>query len=237
MCQDDEDAHLVISVLDKLDGDVLKRHAGYHNEAELKTFLHEDKRDGVKMRLILAEQQGPSLASGVMEALGASPKLDPRFFQWSIRDDIHLWSPSERQRAPFGSIGFMVTKERTQEMTDIDVFHVLIYVQPDAVDDGWTGEDRLLIFVERNIQVQVPGLYVGVLLFHSYTKISMSVHTPATPQYFSLRWTKGCPRWPSANLIRSKNCYLSKFDFNDIKKAAVLLFHCIHPLLRLNSYC
>lgn len=142
MCQDVEDKDLVISVLDILEGDVLKRHDDYHDEAELKAFLREDKREGVKVRLILAEQQGPGLSSGVVEALGGSLKLDPRFFQWNVFGNKHLLSPSERHRAPFTSIGFTVPNERTQAKTDTEFFRVSIYVQPDAVGDGWTGEKR-----------------------------------------------------------------------------------------------
>lgn len=150
MCQDFEDKDLVISVLDILHGDVLRRHSDYHDELELKTFLREDKREGVRVRLILAEQQGPGLSSGVMEAMGESLKLDPRFFQWNVFGNQHLLSPSERHRAPFTSIGFTVPNGRTQAVTDTEFFRVSIYVQPDAEGDGWTGEERV-----RSCQVAI----------------------------------------------------------------------------------
>ena len=154
MSRDVEDADLVISVLDILDDELppnpapkLHRHADLHDEAELSTFLHTDNRAGVKARLILAEQQGPGLASGVIETLGASLKLDPRFFQWNIFDDKHLLSPSERHRAPFTSVGFTVPKEESTRTTttETEFFRVGVYVQPDeeggdgGVGGGWTG--------------------------------------------------------------------------------------------------
>lgn len=235
MCQDVEDKDLVISVLDILDGDVLKRHNDYHDEAELKTFLHNDKRDGVKVRLVLAEQQGPGLSSGVMEALGGSLKLDPRFFQWNIFGNQHLLSPSERHRAPFTSIGFTVPKERTQATTDTEFFRVSIYVQPDAVGDGWTGEERDG-FCKDGIQSK-SRLCVGVLLFNSHTKITMSVHTLATPPTFSPSMDDGIPKATAREPNSFRELYLSTFDFINLREAALSPFYCIHPLLRLNSFC
>ena len=139
MCQDFEDKDLVISVVDIMDGDKLSRRDDIHDEGALKKFLSDDGREGVKVRLLLAEQQGPGLSSGVMEALGSSLKLDPRFFQWNVYGNRHLLRPSERHRAPFTSIGFTVPDEATEERTDTEFFRVSIYVQPDAVGDGWTG--------------------------------------------------------------------------------------------------
>src|ERR1700722_11519544 len=70
MSEDWEDRDLVISVLDITDGFQQMRFPDIHDELALKRFLSEESRDGVKVRLYMAEQRG-HLASGVIEAFGS----------------------------------------------------------------------------------------------------------------------------------------------------------------------
>jgi hypothetical protein len=75
--------------------------------------LSEESRDGVKVRLYMAEQRG-HLASGVIEAFGSVLGLDPRFFQWNIFGNKHVLPPAERHRAPFTSVGFQSISSQTR---------------------------------------------------------------------------------------------------------------------------
>lgn len=82
-----------------------------------------------------------------------------------------------------------------------------------------------------------PWLCVGVLLFNSHTKITMSVHTLATPPTFSPSMDEGIPSATAREPKSFRELYLSTFDFTDLREAALSPFYCIHPLLRLNSFC
>jgi hypothetical protein len=139
MSEDWEDRDLVISVLDITDEFQQMRFPDIHDELELKKFLSEESRDGVKVRLYMAEQRG-HLASGVIEAFGSVLGLDPRFFQWNIFGNKHVLPPAERHRAPFTSVGFMLPKTSTSAKGDVEYFRVSIYILPDEVGDGWTGQ-------------------------------------------------------------------------------------------------
>ena len=138
LCTDVEDQDLIISVFDISDDYQLKRWPDIHDEVVLAKFLAEQTRARVKVRLYLAEQRG-NLAAGVMEALGSALDLDPRFFQWSVSGNKHILSASEHHRAPYVSVGFGVPKVETASRTDAENFKVSVYIQPDAVGDGWTG--------------------------------------------------------------------------------------------------
>jgi hypothetical protein len=139
MTEDWEDRELVVSVLDITNEFKQKRFPDIRNEYALKKFLSEESRDGVKVRLYMAEQCG-HLASGVIEAFGSVLALDPRFFQWNLFGNRRVLSPAERHRAPFTSIGFTVPKGCAQAKGDLEYFRVSIYIQPDEVGDGWTGQ-------------------------------------------------------------------------------------------------
>jgi hypothetical protein len=133
-----EDRDLVVSVVDITNEFEQKRFADIHNELTLREFLSQERRDGVKVRLYMTEQSG-QLGSGVIEAFGSALGLDPRFFQWNLFGHKRLFSPAERHRAPYTSIGFTIPKASTPAKGDVEYFRVSIYIQPDEVGDGWTG--------------------------------------------------------------------------------------------------
>ena len=163
MGKDYEDKELVISVLDITEDNQRRQWPDMHDYAVLKKFLDEQGREGAKVRLYMAEQQGP-LSAGVMEAFGSSLNLDPRFFQWSIKGNKHVLEPSARHRAPFMSIGFGVPKLSTPSVTDAERFKVTIYVKPDSVGKGWTGTcyyrsrslKRFSLIASRRAPLQLP---------------------------------------------------------------------------------
>ena len=138
MLHDTEDKELVISVVDISNTLQLKRRVDIRDVPALDHFLSNESREGVKVRLYMAEQRG-KLSSAVMEAFGANLELDPRFFQWNIMGSKNLMSPADRHRAPFTSIGFTVLDPSTAKVTDTFFFRTTIYIQPDKVGDGWTG--------------------------------------------------------------------------------------------------
>ena len=136
---DTEDAALVISILDITDDNTSHRWPDIHDGLRLKEFMDKTSRTGVKVRLYLAEQQG-DMAAGVMEALGGSLDLDPRFFQSSIHGSGHGLTASERHRAPYISLIFGLPVLSTPSRTDAEKTKVSIYILPDATGDGWTGQ-------------------------------------------------------------------------------------------------
>jgi hypothetical protein len=140
MMTDIEDQDLVVSVLDITESYEQVRRPDIHDGTVLKQFLEEGSRDGVKVRLYMAEQRG-NLAARVIEAFGSSLGLDPRFFLWSIRDKhgVAPLTPSHRHRAPFMSIGFGVPLAKTSSRTDAENFRVTVYIHHDEVGSGWTG--------------------------------------------------------------------------------------------------
>ena len=119
---------LVVSVLDITQDASTKRWPDINNELDLKRFMEAPNRDGVSVRLYMAEYQG-SPASGLIETLGGGLKLDPRFFQWSIHSKGHVFTPSQRHRAPYVSLGFGVLDASTPRTTDAEKFKVLVYIQ------------------------------------------------------------------------------------------------------------
>lgn len=119
---------LVVSVLDITVESTTKRWPDIHNELDLKMFMEAPNRGGVSVRLYMAEYQGEP-ASGLIETLGGGLKLDPRFFQWSIHGKGHVFTPSQRHRAPYVSLGFGVLDVSTPRTTDAEKFKVLVYIQ------------------------------------------------------------------------------------------------------------
>jgi hypothetical protein len=81
----------------------------------------------------------------VIEAFGSVLGLDPRFFQWNIFGNKHVLPPAERHRAPFTSVGFMLPKTSTSAKGDVEYFRVSIYILPDEVGDGWTGQSFISV--------------------------------------------------------------------------------------------
>lgn len=119
-----------------------------HNELDLKNWISRHKRGDEggegNVRLYLAESQG-SPSPALIETLGAELKLDPRFFRWSLHSSRngHVFTPSQRHRAPYLSIGFGVLDTSTPLKTDAEKFKVLVYIQPDKEGKGWTGKHIL----------------------------------------------------------------------------------------------
>ena len=156
MNQNSEDKDLVVSVVDILDTMAIKRRVDIRDVPALDQFLANESREGVKVRIYMAEQRG-KLSSAVMESLGANLKLDPRFFQWNIMGSKNLMSPADRHRAPFTSVGFTVLDPSTPKVTDTFFFRTTIYIQPDEEGDGWTGQPlRLFMAHYTNIGRRNP---------------------------------------------------------------------------------
>ena len=139
MSTDFEDTNLVISVVDVLEDSQMKRHDDLRTADALQIFLSGQSREGVKVRLYMAEQKG-DLSSRVIEAFGHNLRLDPRFFQWNLTGSNNLLSPADRHRAPFTSIGFTILNPSTPSQTDTSFQRITIYIQPDKFGDGWTGQ-------------------------------------------------------------------------------------------------
>lgn len=122
---------LIVSVVDILKGDPEPKHwPNIYNEVDLKNFVETERRPKGcgSVRLYMAEyHRNPSPA--LIETLGASLKLDPRFFGWSIHDKEHVFTPSQRHRAPYMTLGFGVLDATTPRKTDAEKFKVLVYVQ------------------------------------------------------------------------------------------------------------
>jgi hypothetical protein len=122
------DPELTISVIDIHDDFRSRRWPDMRSEHELKTFMNIHNRIGANVRLYVAEydKHPPPL---LIEVLGAELKLDPRFFLWAIHSMGHVFSPSQRHRAPYVSIGFGVLDLSTPRKTDAKRFKTMIYIQ------------------------------------------------------------------------------------------------------------
>jgi len=118
---------LIVSVLDIQSDSKRKQWPEMYNELELKNFLSSHSRNGVKVRFYMVENQGtPSPA--LIETLGSSLNLDPRFFQWIIHNKGHIFTPSQRHNAPYLALGFGVLRETTVSVTDAEKFKVMVYI-------------------------------------------------------------------------------------------------------------
>jgi hypothetical protein len=117
---------LVISVLDITQDATKKRWPDIHNKLDLKRFMEAPSHDDVSVRLYMAEHQGCP-ASGLIKTLRGGLRLDPRFFQWSIHSKGHVFTPSQRHRLPYVSLGFGVLDASTPNTTDAEKFKVLVY--------------------------------------------------------------------------------------------------------------
>lgn len=204
---------LVISVLDIENGFRKKRWPEIHNEHELKEFMSKGKGPEAKVRLYLAEYSRCP-ATCIIEAFGGALKLDPRFFNWSIQTKGHVFTPSQRYRAPYTALGFGVlvdTSTATPRKTDAERFKVLIYIRPDEHGIGWTG----------------------VILFSSHTKINLSPRIVTDPPLFQ------SPLPPPKRLeaISFRELYIQSLEFVDLEKAVAAPFYAVASLLRLNCFC
>ena len=204
---------LVISVLDiehGQDGFKTTRQPELYSEDELKEFVNKDKGGHVKVRLYMAEYSDCP-ATCVIESFGSALKLDPRFFSWSIHSQGHVFTPSQRRRAPYTTLAFGVLDASTPRKTDAEKFKVLIYVQPDEHGDGWTG----------------------VILFSSHTKINLSPRIVTNPPPFQSRLPPPKRLEPAS----FRELYLQSFEFVDLEKATKSPFYAVSNLFRLNCFC
>ena len=119
---------LIISVLDISNNSQLKVWPVIPDENGLSSFMKQQTRDGVKARLYMAEYPDCPRASTI-EAFGGAFKLDPRFFKLAINSPGHVFTPAQRHRAPFVSIGFGVLNGNTDSRTNAEKFNVLVYAQ------------------------------------------------------------------------------------------------------------
>lgn len=204
---------LVISVLDIEHGPdrfERRRWPDLYNEFELKEFMGKRKPESAKVRLLIAEYID-SPPTCVIEAFGSELKLDPRFFSWSIHSPGHVFTPSQRHRAPYTTLGFGVLDASTPRKTDAEKFEALIYVQPDAHGDGWTG----------------------IILLNSHTKINLSPRIITNPPPFQSQLPPPESHRPAA----FRELYLRSFEFVDLEAAYASPFYAVSALLRLNCFC
>ncbi|KAH9208185.1 hypothetical protein DL95DRAFT_345754 [Leptodontidium sp. 2 PMI_412] len=202
---------LVVSVLDISQGsEDVKHWPDIHSELDLKGFLAADNRGGANVRIFAVEYQGtPSPA--LIETLGGALKLDPRFFQWSINSNSHVFTPSQRHRAPYLTLDFGVLDPSTSSTTDAERFRVLVYIQPGETSNEWTG----------------------VILFSSSTKINLSPRILTDPPAF------GSELPPPASLEPRtfRELYLKSFRSVDVLHVPASPFYAVSSLFRLNCYC
>jgi hypothetical protein len=143
---------LVVSVLDIRQDSTTKRWPDIAHELDLKKFMEAPNRDGVDVRLYMAEYQGDP-ASGLIETLGGALKLDPRFWQWAIHSKGHFFTPSQRHNAAFVSLGFGVLDASTPSRTDAERFKVLVYIQVrSAYNTPTSGKYLILVAAKRRWQ-------------------------------------------------------------------------------------
>ncbi|KAH7389211.1 hypothetical protein BKA64DRAFT_758430 [Cadophora sp. MPI-SDFR-AT-0126] len=211
LCNRSVQRGLVVSVLDIAAGSSdVKRWPDIHNELDLKAFLSTDNRNGASARIYAVEYDGiPS--SQLIEVLGGALKLDPRFFQWSTNSNSHVFTPSQRHRAPYLTLDFGVLDASTSCSTDAERFRVLIYIQPADSGREWTG----------------------IILFSSSTKINLSPRILTDPPPF------GSQLPPSASLDPRtfRELYLKSFRSIDVLQVPISPFYAVASLFRLNCYC
>ena len=208
-----QQAGLVVSVLDiehGLDGFRRKQWPDMCDEIELKDFMKKERNPNVKVRLYLAEYSDCP-ATCVIEAFGSGLKLDPRFFSWSIHSRGHVFTPSQRHRAPYTALGFGVLDASTPRKTDAEKFKVFIYVQPDEHGDGWTG----------------------VILFSSHTKVHLSPRIVTDPPPFQSRLPPPKRLEPAS----FHELYIQSFESIDLEKATTSPFYAVANVFRLNCFC
>ncbi|TVY86875.1 hypothetical protein LAWI1_G008050 [Lachnellula willkommii] len=200
---------LVVSVLDIFDSQ-RKEWPDIYNELDLRNFINHTGRNGAKVRFYMAEYQHiPSPA--LIETLGSSLNLDPRFFQWIIHSRGHIFTPSQRHNAPYQALGFGILRDTTPSMTDAEKFKVMTYIQPDETGTGWTG----------------------IVLFSSCTKHNISTRVLQPPPSFQ------SPR-PASTTLKPKSIrelYLESFEYLDLAQAAASPFYATSSLFRINCFC
>ncbi|KAF4630435.1 hypothetical protein G7Y89_g7706 [Cudoniella acicularis] len=180
------------------------------NEIDLANFLSIQSRDGVQVRLCLVEYEKVPTPE-LIEVLGSSLKLDPRFFSWSIFSKGHVFTPSQRHRAPYVNLGFGILSSSQPRRTDAEKFKVMVYVQPDAQGTGWTG----------------------VVLFGSHTKHNVSPRALTPPPPFE-------SPLPPPILLEPKSIrqlYIESLEFMDHTQAAQSPFYTMSNVFRLNCFC
>jgi hypothetical protein len=95
---------------------------------ELKNFMDTNQRPADTVRLYMAEYDRLPSAE-LIETFGSGLQLDPRFFQWAIHSKGHVFTPSQRHRAPYVTLGCGILDAVTPSTTDVEKFKVLVYIR------------------------------------------------------------------------------------------------------------
>jgi hypothetical protein len=119
---------IIVSVVDISEGFKKKCWPDIKSEHELKKFMLDSNKEGVKVRFYMAEYSHTP-ETCIIEALGSGLKLDPRFFNWAIGGRGHVSTPSQRHRAPYIELGFGILNATTDQRTNAERFTVLVYIQ------------------------------------------------------------------------------------------------------------
>jgi hypothetical protein len=124
------DPSLVVSVVDILQTptSALETARDLYSELELGNFIAENTKADGNVRLYVAEYDRTPSAE-LIETLGAGLNLDSRFFQWTQKRSGQIFTPSQRHRAPYLSLGFGVMEDETTKSIDAKKFKALIYIQ------------------------------------------------------------------------------------------------------------
>lgn len=117
----------VVSVVDITAG-TRHNYQDLRTNFELKNFLATNKKPADTVRVYMAEYDRLPSAE-LIQAFGSTLQLDPRFFQWSIHRKGHVFTPSQRHRAPYVGIGCGILDASTNSVTDVEKFKVLVYIR------------------------------------------------------------------------------------------------------------
>ncbi|KUJ08650.1 uncharacterized protein LY89DRAFT_676565 [Mollisia scopiformis] len=199
----------VVSVLD-ITSATKHHYPDLKTNFELKNFLAVNKRPADTVRIYMAEYKKLPSAE-LIEAFGSSLHLDRRFFQWSIHSKGHVFTPSQRHRAPYVTLGCGVLDASTARATDVEKFKVLVYIHDgEQTETGWTA----------------------LFLFSSRTKINMSVELLNDPPPFPSSLPPIRPEFKSFRQL-----YLDSFDYVNLDYAVKSPFILVSSLFGLNCFC
>ena len=240
-----EQQGLVISVLDISDDFQQKRWQDMNNTLDLRRFLDGKNRDGAKIRLYMAEYQGEPSAS-VIETFGSALTLDPRFFQWAIHSKGHVFTPSQRHRAPYVSLGFGVLNASTPSTTDAEKFKVLVYIQVSVSNEitqvplaylfcsltKTVVDGRVSLLPDITCMISLT-VVKGLALFSTHTTINLSPRILTDPPAFKTQ----LPPRKSRESKSFREIYIESFEFVDLQQVTRSPFYAIAILGRLNCYC
>ncbi len=117
----------LVSVID-ITAEKKHHYPNLKNNLELKNFMAVNRKPDNVVRVYMAEYNALPSAE-LIETFGSGLRLDPRFFQWAIHSKGHVFTPSQRHRAPYVSLSCGVLDASTSRATDVEKFKVLVYIQ------------------------------------------------------------------------------------------------------------